>query len=123
MRGSWNYTDLNRIEEWTEHLAGLLRMYGYNVTIRPHAVWCMEDFPTRCEVDRIRANVEALQDGFAQLPDWRGIVYDNTVDIERANTLEWDLQRLYDWLEAMNGGFLTKQSNTIFMVAGGVLNA
>ena len=85
-------------------------------------LWIESDIPYRSEIDRIRANVDALQTGFASLPDWQEIVYNNTMTFGQANALEWDLQRLYDWLQAMVNGFMTKQANTLFMVAGGVFN-
>lgn len=87
------------------------------------ALWYQSDIPTRGEIDRIRRNVDALQTGFARLPDWREILYNNTVDFGQANALEWDLQRIYDWMNAMVAAFLTRQANTIFMQAGGILNA
>ena len=85
-------------------------------------LWIESDIPTRSDIDRIRRNVDALQTGFQSLADWRDIIYNNTMDFNQANALEWDLQRLYDWLQAMASGFLTKQANTLFMVAGGVFN-
>lgn len=85
-------------------------------------LWIESDIPYRAEIDRIRTNVDALQTGFASLPDWQEIVYNNTMTFGQANALEWDLQRIYDWLQAMANGFLTKQANTLFMIAGGVFN-
>ena len=85
-------------------------------------LWIESDIPYRSEIDRIRRNVDALQTGFQSLADWRDIIYNNTMDFNQANALEWDLQRIYDWLQAMASGFLTKQANTLFMVAGGVFN-
>lgn len=112
----------NRIEQWTTYLAAQLRSYGYQVPVQTRT-WTREDYPTRSEVDRIRRNVDALQAGFYSLPDWREIVYNNTLGYEQANALEWDLQRLYDWLGAMVNSFQMRQANTIFMQAGGILNA
>ena len=66
----------------------------------------MSDFPTRGEVDRIRRNVDALQAGFYSLPDWREIVYNNTLGYEQANALEWDLYTIYVWLERMVAAFV-----------------
>lgn len=117
-----NAADWNRLEQWTTYLATQLRSYGYSVTVQTRT-WTREDYPTRSEVDRIRRNVDALQAGFYSLPDWREIVYNNTLGYEQANALEWDLQRLYDWLGAMVNSFQTRQANTIFMQAGGILNA
>lgn len=117
-----NVADWNRIEQWTSYLSAQLRSYGYSVAVETRS-WTREDYPTRGEIDRIRRNVDALQSGFYSLPDWREIVYNNTLNYDQANALEWDLQRLYDWLRAMVGSFQMRQANTIFMQAGGILNA
>lgn len=113
---------LNRIEQWIAYLAGKLHAYGYTVTVTTRT-WTITDFPTRTEVDRIRANIDALQTGFYSLPDWREIVYNNTLDFNQANVWEWDFQRIYDWLSAMVSWANTRQAGTVFMQAGGFLNA
>lgn len=124
MKGAWNASDLNRIEAWTAYLYDVLLQYGYTATITSNPdEWVESDIPYRSEIDRIRANVDALQTGFASLPDWQEIVYNNTMTFGQANVLEWDLQRLYDWLQSMVEGFLLRQANTLFMIAGGVFNA
>ena len=95
----------NRLETWTTYLAAQLRSYGYAVTVTTRE-WTRTDYPTRTEVDRIRRNVEALQQGFYNLPDWREIVYNNTLGYEQANALEWDLHTIYVWLERMVAAFV-----------------
>lgn len=94
----------NRLEQWTTYLAAQLRSYGYSVTVQTRT-WTRTDYPTRTEVDRIRRNVDALQAGFYSLPDWREIVYNNTLGYEQANALEWDLQSIYTWLQRMVASF------------------
>lgn len=121
---AYNVADWNRLEQWTAYLAETLRGYGYAVTIEPRgAVWQEGDCINREEIDRIRRNVEALQQGFYSLPDWREIVYNNTLDFGQCNALEWDLQRLYDWLGAMVEAFRWRRAATFFMESGGVFNA
>lgn len=121
--GPFSTAMLNRIEQWTAYLQQQLGAYGYALSLDKRSdAWGMADIPTRSEIDRIRANVDALQNGFYSLPDWREIVYNNTVDWQQANALEWDLQRIYDWLQAMVQGFRLRQANTFFMTAGGVFN-
>lgn len=95
----------NRLEQWTTYLAAQLRSYGYSVTVQTRT-WTRTDYPTRGEVDRIRRNVDALQAGFYSLPDWREIVYNNTLGYEQANALEWDLHTIYVWLERMVAAFV-----------------
>ena len=101
----WNASDFNRLETWTTYLAAQLRSYGYSVTVQTRT-WTRTDYPTRGEVDRIRRNVDALQAGFYSLPDWREIVYNNTLGYEQANALEWDLHTIYVWLERMVAAFV-----------------
>lgn len=102
----YNAEDLNRIEDWTKWLADMLDYYGYSpdVTCRG-SPWQDDDLPTRTDIDRIRANVDALQDAFAALPEWRDIIYNNTMGWEQANTIEWDLSRIYVWLGRMVSAF------------------
>lgn len=102
----YNAEDLNRIEDWTKWLADMLDYYGYppDVAFRD-APWQDDDLPNRPDIDRIRANVDALQTGFASLPDWREIVYNNTMGWEQANAIEWDLSRIYVWLGRMVSAF------------------
>ena len=94
----------NRLEQWTTYLSAQLRSYGYSVAVQTRE-WTRTDYPTRTEVDRIRRNVDALQAGFYSLPDWREIVYNNTLGYEQANALEWDLQSIYTWLQRMVASF------------------
>lgn len=117
-----NVADWNRIESWTAYLAEQLHAYGYIATVTTKA-WTMTDFPTRTEIDRIRTNIEALQTGFYSLPDWRDIMYNNTLDFNQCNAWEWDLQRINDWLSAMVSWANMRQAGTVFMQAGGFLNA
>lgn len=97
----WNAEDVNRVESATGYLRDMLAIYGYSVAITTKTDWTMEDYPTRAEVDRIRANIDALQTGFYALPDWREIVYNNTLDFGQANAMEFDLQAAYVWLQRM----------------------
>lgn len=102
----YNAEDLNRIENWTKWLADMLAYYGYppDVTFR-QSPWQDDDLPNRPDIDRIRSNVDALQDAFAALPDWRKIIYNNTMGWEQANAIEWDLSRIYVWLGRMVSAF------------------
>jgi hypothetical protein len=103
--GKCNADMLNRLEQWTTYLAAQLCSYGYSVTVQTRT-WTRTDYPTRTEVDRIRRNVDALQAGFYSLPDWREIVYNNTLHYSQANALEWDLYTIYVWLERMVAAFV-----------------
>lgn len=118
---NWNHTardaleadDLNRLEAHTKALSDLLRGYGYAAKLGAVKTdWTREDFPTPAELSRIRENINALQQGFYSLPDWRALMRQyrkdgrETQDFEQVNAQEWDLQALYVWIERMAAAFL-----------------
>ena len=86
LKGAYNYTDLNRIEEWCEYIAQQLNLYHYYVEIETKTDWTMEDFPTKAEMKRIRDNVELLKEAFiafTAVPDDL-----EKMTFEKANNLE-----------------------------------
>lgn len=124
MKGAWNASDLNRIENWTIYLTDFLAQQGYTAnTFLRRTAWTKADFPTRSDIGRIRRNVEALQNYFFALPDWREIVHNGTMNFDQANVLEWDLGRIEIWLQELVKAANIRQANTLFMQAGGVFNA
>lgn len=124
MKGAWNASDLNRINDWLAYLTDFLEAQGYSAAVfLRHTPWTKADFPTRNDIDRIRRNVEALQNCFFALPDWREIVYNGTMNFDQANVLEWDLGRIEIWLQELVKAASIRQANTLFMQAGGVFNA
>lgn len=100
-----NYWDLNRVERNTDFILRILRQCGYNP--KNYGIdrdWAMPDIPTRSQIDRVRRNVDALQEGFLLLPEWRQIVYNSTVDAGQMNAIEWDLRLLDQWLVRLQKG-------------------
>lgn len=117
---NWNHTPeealaheiLNRIEAHTKTLRDLLQGYGYYVRLEDIKTdWTRTDFLTPAELDRIRRNINALQDGFYSLPDWRELVQKflpdgrETLDAQQINAKEYDLQALYVWVDRMVAAF------------------
>ena len=121
--GSMNYTDLNRIESNTKVLADKLKEYGYiaSIEVRP-TTWTINDVPFLDDINRIRNNVNLLQTAFYSLPDWRNIIINSVMSYEQLNALEWDLERIDLYLQDVITAFDLKQSGTLFVIAGGVLN-
>ncbi len=115
----YNAKDLNRIEAHTRLLVDRLNSYGYMVDVQTKQQWEDLDIPTRGEIDRIRSNVDALQTAFYAMPDWRKILYNNTVDFKQTNALEWDLYILYIWLFRMLSAF--RHSGTAHSGQGGLI--
>lgn len=104
LKGCLNYNDLNRIEENTSLLKGILNGYGHAVEVSTRQ-WVVTDFPTHSEINRIRNNINALHNGFYTLPDFREILYKSELGFEDVNTLEWDLHCIYIWLDRMTQSF------------------
>lgn len=124
----WNYSDLNRVEEWTQYLCDRLNTYGYGVKIAPKT-WSIGEYPTPTQLKRIRSNINALQDVWFAVPEWRELMAAHrpdgreTINAEQVNAQEWDLQQMHDYLQAMVKVFELKQAGTLFMIAGGLYNA
>ena len=124
----WNYTDLNRVESWTQYLRDQLNTYGYAAQITSKT-WTAGEYPTPTQLARIRSNINALQTAWFAVPEWRELmaVYRpdgrETIDAVQVDAQERDLQWCYDYLQAMVEVFKIKQAGTPFMIAGGLYNA
>lgn len=121
MKGAYNYTDLNRVGAAVEYLTALLASLGYRVPTAPVTDWQESDIPTPAQMERYLANIAALRDRLPYVaPDapasMGGLTY------QEANDIEEILYTLEDVLESMQAAFLTRQANTLFMIAGGVFN-
>jgi len=105
IKGSMNITDLNRIESNTNALAIILDSYGYNITLTVKTDWQISDLFTLEELNRIRYNVDALQNIFITLSEWIPIEYVNTMDYVKTNALEWNIYQIDRYLEFMISSF------------------
>ena len=106
----YNYTDLNRIEQWCEYLSKILNNYNYFVNIVTKTNWTMLDLPTQSEMERIRGNINTLKEAyfsFTQIPE--NLEY---MTIEKANDIEKILYEINELLENMIRAFY--YSNDLF---------
>ena len=101
LKGSYNYTDLNRIESWCEYLENNLQKYGVSEHIEMKKDWNMKDYPTRKHLDRIRNNINTLKD-FCYALTTETIVYNNTMNYEQANVLEKILFDINSYIETIS---------------------
>lgn len=108
-----NYYDLNRIEYNTLYLYKWFISLGYKVqSIVTKTDWTKQDEPVMSDVMRIRENVDYLKDLFFEIPEWRKIVYNNTINASQMNAFEWDLHLIDIWLARMVSQFV--YSNEIY---------
>ena len=90
MKGAYNYTDLNRVEEAVSYVAEKLRERGYRVDISVAKVWTTDTLPTMADMNRYLENVRAVRNAFAtlsttpQVPTGiEGFTYKEANDIEQ----------------------------------------
>ena len=97
-----NCWDLNRIEYNTRYCYDWLQERGYGwKTVTTKYDWTKEDIPLWSDIQRVRENVDTLRESFFAVPDWREIVYNNTIDADQMNAFEWDLHLIDLWLSRL----------------------
>ena len=103
-KGYYNYTDLNRIEQWCEYLSEILNNYNYFVNIVTKTNWTMLDLPKQSEMERIRVNINTLQKAyfsFTQIPE--NLEYMNW---QKANDIEKILYEIDKIIKYMENNFV-----------------
>lgn len=92
-KGSYNYVDLNRIEEWCEYLESELNDAGYITNLTTKTDWDADDFPTQAQLTRIVNNVRALKNAFYAISN----VPSNATKMtyQKANQIEKVLNEIY----------------------------
>jgi len=104
LKGTYNYTDLNRIEEWCEYLANELTNYNYPVSITTKTDWAMEDFPTMVQMNRIRLNVKEIKDAYYSYTNLPTNV--NQMTYTKANQIEKILDEINSLFNNMRNYFV-----------------
>ena len=67
MKGAYNYTDLNRVEEAVGYVADKLRERGYRVDITAGKTWTMTSLPTLSDMNTYLNNIKVIRSAFATL--------------------------------------------------------
>nr|DAP38781.1 MAG TPA: hypothetical protein [Caudoviricetes sp.] len=119
-KGNYNFTDLNRLEEWCSYLQKKFNDNGYKLTLNlklkyytyeelkkfkysdlkemlfielKHGNWGMTDIPTLSEINRIRDNIQTLKNNLMTRSTLT-IIKNNTMNYNQANILEQILLEL-----------------------------
>lgn len=109
LKGTYNYTDLNRVEEAVAYVAGRLREFGYLPDQPVIRYWSGEDIPNENDLSRYLRNVATLRGAIAVWASTPGAPNStNGFGINEANALE---QILVDVDQ-----ILTRISNTWFFL-------
>lgn len=112
LKGAYNYTDLNRVEEWCEYLETELGNRGYVVSITTKTDWTDDDFPTELELERIRSNIYTLKAAFysyTNVPNsMAALTWEKANDIEKVLDemyhLMWGMEEYYVYSGVSNAG-------------------
>lgn len=90
LKGSYNYTDLNRVGNAVAYVAGRLTDAGYFVPVSPKIDWTDSDIPKESDMQTYLEDVEILRSALTVLPetpevpeDMEGLTYEEANDIER----------------------------------------
>lgn len=90
MKGSYNYTDLNRVGNAVKYIADMLNTAGYNVKINVKLDWVLEDLPTISQLEEYLGNVRTVRDAtdvktvLPTLPEnMKHLKYNEANDIEQ----------------------------------------
>ena len=68
LKGSYNYTDLNRVGAAVAYVAGRLLECGTSADVSPKQDWLESDTPTYSQMERYRSNIVALRTALAAMP-------------------------------------------------------
>jgi hypothetical protein len=60
MKGAYNASDLNRVENNTQYVRDLLFLHGYVAHIVTKTNWVKEDYPYKTELERYLGNIKML---------------------------------------------------------------
>lgn len=127
-KGAYNFTDLNRLEEWCSYLQKKFNDNGYKLNLNlklkyytynelksfkysslkemlfielNRGNWGMTDIPTLSEINRIRDNIQTLKNNLMTRSTLT-IVKNNTMNYNQANILEqilFELDELFTLYE------------------------
>lgn len=68
LRGSYNYTDMNRVGAAVEYVALRLLECGTSVYVSPKQDWSESDTPTYSQMERYRSDIVALRAALEAMP-------------------------------------------------------
>lgn len=115
LKGAYNYTDLNRVGNAVNYVAGRLEDVGYSVPVDPKIDWLESDIPTESSMERYLEDVETIRSTLTVLPgtpdvpeDMVGLTYEEANDIERillaVDTLITNMINAYLYSNEINCG-------------------
>lgn len=107
LKGAYNASDLNRVQEAMEYLAGIFSSYGYAVSLQVMPTWSDSDIPTEAQMTAYLSNLAALRGVLAVLPTTPATPESmELLTYVTANNIEQILLDINLILDTMGGAFL-----------------
>ena len=107
LRGAYNASDLNRVQEAMEYLADVFTSYGYAVTLQPTPTWSVGEIPNEEQMTAYLSNLAALRGVLAVLPTTPATPESmELLTYVTANNIEQILIDINLILNTMGGAFL-----------------
>lgn len=97
LKGCFNISDLNRIEQNTEFLKDLLNSRGYQIVITTKYDWKYSDIPLKADISRVINNIDAIHKAFP-ITDFVDLP-ETISNYETVNLLEKALAKLYYYVD------------------------
>lgn len=90
LKGAYNASDLNRVGEWVNYLAGLLNSYGYHVSATARTDWTATSMPREADFMAYLNSIRSIRNWFLLSPlvpsvllDIRYLNFSSANDIEK----------------------------------------
>lgn len=102
--GAYNYSDMNRVGNAIQYLAGLLNGYGYPVTVSPKTDWDTSGIPQQAQMAQYLSDLNAIKSalyGTKEVPSSM-----SNLTHEQANTIEALLEEIETNIYNMAASFV-----------------
>jgi len=105
LKGCFNVSDINRIEQNTRYLRDLLTEMGYYIPTQYSKYdWTINDLPLVSDIQRIIINVEIIKENFITPVGWETLPR-TLNNYEQVNTIEKDLQLLLNTINVVRSQY------------------
>lgn len=106
MKGSYNYTDLNRVEEAVKYVAQRLTQKGYSIFLTTKTDWTLGTIPTKAAMDRYMGNVARIRSAIPVYPTTPAApTTAQKLTYKMANDIEQILKDVDSLIDNMLGGY------------------
>lgn len=100
LKGAYNSIDLNRVGNAIAYIGGLLRSFGFNISVSPKTDWVNSDVPTQAQAQRYIQDLSAIRTAGSSVVSTVAIPTNlDNLNFESANNIErmlYDVGKIYE---------------------------